>query len=40
MKLQKNIWIDKFVCLRSKMYAFICGDDYKFILKGVFKILF
>ena len=23
----KNIWIDEFVCLRSKMYAFKCGND-------------
>ena len=40
MKLQKNIRIDKFVCLRSKMYAFICGDDYKNKLKGVSKSYF
>ena len=33
----KNIWIDEFVCLRSKMYAFKCGDDSKNILKGVSK---
>ena len=25
----KNIWNDEFVCLRSKMYAFKCGDDSK-----------
>ena len=25
----KNIWIDEFICLRSKMYAFKCGDDRK-----------
>ena len=25
----KNIWIDEFVCLRSKMYAFKCGDNSK-----------
>ena len=31
----KNIWIDEFVCLRSKMYAFKCGDDSKNKLKGV-----
>ena len=30
----KNIWIDEFVCLRSKMYAFECGDDNKNKLKG------
>ena len=31
----KNIWIDEFVCLRSKMYAFKCGNDTKNKLKGV-----
>ena len=31
----KNIWIDDFVCLRSKMYAFKCGDDSKNRLKGI-----
>ena len=31
----ENIWIDKFVCLRSKMYAFNCGDDSKNKLKGI-----
>ena len=25
----KNVWIDEFVCLRSKMYAFESGDDSK-----------
>ena len=25
----KNIWLDQFVCLRSKMYAFNCGDENK-----------
>ena len=29
----KNIRIDEFVCLRSKMYAFKCGDDSKNKLK-------
>ena len=33
----KNIWIDEFVCLRSKMYAFKCGDDCKNKLKGISK---
>ena len=33
----KNIWIDEFVCLRSKMYAFKCGNDSKNKLKGVCK---
>ena len=30
----KNIWIDEFVCLGSKMYALKCGDDSKKKLKG------
>ena len=33
----KNIWIDEFVCLRSKMYAFKCDDDSKNEVKGVCK---
>ena len=33
----KNIWIDEFVCLRSKMYAFKCGDDSNNILKSIFE---
>ena len=33
----KNIWIDEFVCLRSKIYAFKCGDDSKNKLKGISK---
>ena len=33
----KNNWIDEFVCLRSKMYVFKCGDDSKNKLKGVSK---
>ena len=33
----KNIWNDEFICLRSKMYAFRCGDDSKNKLKGVSK---
>ena len=33
----KNIWIDESVCLRSKMYAFKCGDDCKNKLKGISK---
>ena len=31
----KNIWIDKFICLRSKMYALKCGNDSKNKLKGI-----
>ena len=33
----KNIWIDEFVCLRSKIYAFECGDDSKNKLKSISK---
>ena len=33
----RNIWIDEFICLRSKMYAFKCGDDSKNKLKGISK---
>ena len=29
--------MDEFVCLRSRMNAFICGDDSKNKLKGVCK---
>ena len=25
----KNIWIDEFVCLRSKAYSFKCKDNYE-----------
>ena len=32
-----NIWIDEFVCLRIKMYAFKCGYDSKNNLKGISK---
>ena len=34
----KNIWIDEFVCLRSMMYAFKCGDDSETKLKSISKI--
>ena len=33
----KTIWIDGFICLRNKMYAFKCGDDSKNKLKGISK---
>ena len=33
----KNIWIDEFICLRSKCYAFKCGDYSKNKLKGISK---
>ena len=29
----KNIWIDEYVCLRSKMYSFKCGNYSKIKLK-------
>ena len=35
LETPKNIWIDEFVCLRSKMYSFKCGDDNKNKLKGI-----
>ena len=33
----KSVFIDEFVCLRSKMYAFKCGNDSKNKLKGISK---
>ena len=36
-KTPKSIWIDEFVCVRSKMYAFKCGNDSKNKLNGVSK---
>ena len=33
----KNIFLDEFIVLRSKMYAFKCGDDSKNRLKGISK---
>ena len=33
----KNIWIDEFLCFRSKMYAFKCGDGSRNKLKGISK---
>ena len=33
----ESIWIDEFVCLRSKMYAFKCGIDNKNKLIGISK---
>ena len=32
-----NIWIDEFVSLRSKMYAYKCEDDSNIKLKGISK---
>ena len=33
----RNIWIDEFICLRSRMYAFKCGNESKNKSKGVSK---
>ena len=33
----ENIWIDEFVALRSKCYAFKCGNDSENKLKGISK---
>ena len=34
----KNIWIDEFICLRSKAYSFICNEnENKNKLKGICK---
>ena len=33
----KNIWIDEFICLRSKIFAFKCGNDSINKLKGISK---
>ena len=33
----KNIWIDEYICSRSKMYAFNCGVDSQNKLKGISK---
>ena len=37
IKTPEKILIDEFICLRSKMYAFKCGNDSKNKLKGVSK---
>ena len=37
LETPKKIWIDEFVCVRSKIYAFKCGDDSKNKLKGISK---
>ena len=31
----KNIWLDEFICLRSKEYAYKTGNDYQKKLKGI-----
>ena len=37
IEFPKNIWIDVFICLRSKAFSFKCGDDFKNKLKGISK---
>ena len=37
LETPKSIWIDEFVCLRSKMFSFKCGNDSKINLKGFSK---
>ena len=37
IETHKKIWIDEFICLRSKMYTFKCGDDSKNKLLGISK---
>ena len=37
IEIPKSILINEFVCLRSKMYAFKCGNDSKNKLKGISK---
>ena len=34
LETPKNIWIDEFVCLRSKMCSFKCGDNSENKLQG------
>ena len=35
IEIPKNTWIDEFIALRSKCYAFRLGDDIKKKLKGM-----
>ena len=37
IEIPKNIWIKEIDCLRSKLYAFKCGDDSKKKLKSISK---
>ena len=37
IEMPAYIWSNEFVCLRSKMYAFKCGNDSKNKMKGVSK---
>ena len=37
VETSKSIWIDEFVCQRSKMYSFKCENDIKNKLKSISK---
>ena len=37
METLKKIWIDEFICLRIKLYAFNCGNDSENKLKAICK---
>ena len=37
IETHKIFWIDEFVCLKSKMYAFKCGNDSNNNLNGICK---
>ena len=37
IEIPRNICIDEFIVLRSKMYVFKCGDDCKNKAKGISK---
>ena len=37
LETPRKIWIAEFVCLRSNMYSFKCGDDFKNKIKGIWK---
>ena len=37
IEIPRSIWIDEFVCLRSKAYSFRYGNDSKNNLKGISK---
>ena len=34
IETRENVWTEKFICLRSKVYSFKCGDDNKKNSKG------
>ena len=38
METPKNIFIEEFIALRSKMHAFKCGDDSKNRFKNIVNV--